>query len=216
MIELYEVPLSGNSHKVRLLLALLGLEYRSHKLDLAAGEHKTPEHLQRNPFGQVPVLKDDEVMIRDSQAILVYLARAYGENPNGENPDGENHWYPNHPVKAAQISAWLSTAANEVARGPVALRAHHKFGRAIHLADAEAVTANLLKIVDGELSHGNWLVGEQVSIADIALYPYLALVEEGRVDLNHYPHIQGWLARIEQLPGFVGMPGIRLQSTVAA
>jgi glutathione S-transferase len=211
MIELYEVPLSGNSHKVRLLLSLLGLEYRSHKVELAAGEHKSAAHLQRNPFGQVPVLEDGDTVIRDSQAILVYLARAYGGDI-----DGRNRWYPNDPVKAAQISAWLSTAANEVARGPVALRAHHKFGRAIQLADAEAVTASLLTIVDAELRQRDWLVGEQVSIADIALYPYLALAEEGRVDLSLYPHIQAWLARIERLPGFTSMPGIRLQSAVPA
>ncbi len=211
MIELYEFPLSGNSHKVRLMLGLLGLEYRSHKLDMGAGEHKSPQHLQRNSFGQVPVLKDDDIVIRDSQAILVYLARAYG---NGAN--GENHWYPNNPVKAAQISAWLSTAANEVARGPVALRAHYKVGRAINLADAEAVTANLLKIIDAELAHRDWLVGDKVSIADIAIYPYLGLAAEGRIDLSTYANIQGWLARIEQLPGFVTMPGISLSSSVAA
>lgn len=211
MIELYEFPLSGNSHKVRLMLGLLGLEYRSHKLDMGAGEHKSPQHLQRNSFGQVPVLKDDDIVIRDSQAILVYLARAYG---NGAN--GENHWYPNNPVKAAQISAWLSTAANEVARGPVALRAHYKVGRAINLADAEAVTANLLKIIDAELAHRDWLVGDKVSIADIAIYPYLGLAAEGRIDLSTYTNIQGWLARIEQLPGFVTMPGISLSSSVAA
>lgn len=210
MIELFEVPLSGNSHKVRLFLSLLGLEYRSHKLDMAAGEHKTPQHLQLNPFGQVPVLKDDDIVIRDSQAILVYLARAYGDDTQGNN-----HWYPNNPVKAAQISAWLSTAANEVARGPVALRAHYKVGRAINLADAEAVTANLLKIIEAELAQRDWLVGDTVSIADIAIYPYIALAEEGRVDLNPYTNLQGWLARIEQLPGFVTMPGINLRSAVA-
>jgi len=216
MIELYEFPLSGNSHKVRLMLSLLGLEYRSHKLDMGAGEHKSPQHLQRNPFGQVPVLQDDGIVIRDSQAILVYLARAYGKGSNGENPHRENHWYPDNPVKAAQISAWLSTAANEIARGPVALRAHYKVGRAINLADAEAVTANLLKIIDAELAHRDWLVGDKVSIADIAIYPYLGLAAEGRIDLSTYANIRGWLACIEQLPGYVTMPGISLHSSVAA
>lgn len=211
MIELFQFPLSGNSHKVRLLLGLLGLEYRSHMLNMAAGDHKTLQHLQLNPFGQVPVLRDDDIVIRDSQAILVYLARAYGDGPNGEN-----HWYPNNPVKAAQISAWLSTAANELARGPVALRAHYKVGREINRVDAEAVTATLLKIIDAELHSRDWLVGDKVSIADVAIYPYLALAEEGHIKLSPFGNIQNWLARIEQLPGFVTMPGINLRAGVEA
>ena len=102
MIELYEFGLSGNCHKVRLLLSLLGVDYKSHALNGAEREQKSAGFLAINPFGQVPVLKDGDIIIRDSQAILVYLARTYGADA----------WFPNDGRKAAEITAWLSTAAN--------------------------------------------------------------------------------------------------------
>src|SRR5689334_20689903 len=114
MIELYDFELSGNCYKVRLLLSLLEMDYKSYLLNLSAREHKSPEFLTINPFGQVPALKDGEIIIRDSQAILVYLARAYGSDV----------WFPADAKKSAEITEWLSTAANEVSRGPAALRRH--------------------------------------------------------------------------------------------
>jgi glutathione S-transferase len=78
MITLYDAPPSGNCHKVRLLLSLLALPYQTQPVDLRGGEQRRPDSLQRNPFGQVPVLDDDGLIVRDSQAILVYLAKRYG------------------------------------------------------------------------------------------------------------------------------------------
>jgi glutathione S-transferase len=203
MIELYEFELSGNCHKVRLLLSLLALPYKSHLLKGAEREQKSSEYLAINPFGLVPVLKDGDVVIRDSQAILVYLARAYG--------DGD--LFPDNPAKAAEVVAWLATAANEVARGPNDLRLHHKFGRKIDLELASAVTENLLKILDTRLAQHEWLATTVMTIADIAVYPYIALANEGKVDLSPFSYIENWLERIEALPGYVAMPGIILKST---
>ncbi len=104
MITLYDMPLSGNCHKVRLLLSLLDLPYQIQAVDLRGGEQRGPAHLQRNPFGQVPVLDDDGRIIRDSQAILVYLAKRFG---------GEQ-WWPDDAHTLAQIAAWLSTAATKL------------------------------------------------------------------------------------------------------
>ena len=203
MIELFEFELSGNCHKVRLLLSLLGLPYKSHLLKGAEREQKSAHYLAINPFGLVPVLKDGDVVIRDSQAILVYLARAYG--------DGD--LFPDNPAQAAQVVAWLSTAANEVARGPNDLRLHYKFGRKIDIEAASAITENLLSVLNGRLENHDWLATNLITIADIAVYPYIALANEGRVDLTPFRHIENWLQRIEALPGFVAMPGIRLGST---
>ncbi len=199
MLELFEFSLSGNCHKVRMLLSLLGLAYKSQLLNGAEREQKSADYLAMNPFGLVPVLKDGDKVIRDSQAILVYLARAYGAK----------HWFPNDAFKAAEISAWLSTAANEVARGPNALRLHYKFGRAINLEEAVAITESLLKLLNEHLAQRDWLATDAITIADIAVYPYIALVNEGKVELTPYAHIENWLARIEKLDGFVSMPGIR-------
>jgi glutathione S-transferase len=202
MIELFEFGLSGNCHKIRMMLSLLGLEYKSHAVNSAEREQKSAEYLAMNPFGQVPVLKDGEKIIRDSQAILVYLARAYGAED----------WFPTEAAKAAEVAAWLSTAANEVVRGPNALRLHHKFGRAINVEEATTITENLLKVLNQQLAHREWLATNTITIADIAVYPYIALVNEGKVDLAPYIHVENWLGRIEMLSGFVAMPGIQLRT----
>lgn len=201
MIELFEFGLSGNCHKIRIMLSLLGLDYKSHLVNGGEREHKSEAFLEMNPFGQVPVLKDGETVIRDSQAILVYLARKYGAED----------WFPQEASKAAAVTAWLATAANEVARGPNALRLHYKFGRDINLKEAETVTENLLKLLNQHLEHHNWLATETITIADIALYPYIALANEGKVDLTPYIHIENWMGRLELLAGFVSMPGIQLR-----
>lgn len=78
MIKLYGHEVSGNSYKVRLLLSLLNLKYEWIKVDLLNGEHKSPEFLALNPFGQVPLLVDGDTILADAQSILVYLARQYG------------------------------------------------------------------------------------------------------------------------------------------
>jgi glutathione S-transferase len=203
MLELFEFGLSGNCHKVRMMLSLLGVDYKSHPLNGAEREQKSAAYLAMNPFGLVPVLKDGDKIIRDSQAILVYLARAYGAE----------HWFPNDALKAAEISAWLSTAANEVARGPNALRLHYKFGRAINIEEAVIITENLLSVLNTHLAQREWLATDTITIADIAVYPYIALANEGRVDLTPYANLKNWLARIEALSGFVSMPGIQLSKS---
>jgi len=196
MMTLYDMPLSGNCHKVRLLLSLLALPYQIHAVDLRGGEQRGPNHLQLNPFAQVPVLDDDGLVIRDSQAILVYLAKRYG---------GEQ-WWPDDAYQLAQIAAWLSTAANEIFHGPAKLRVHHKFGSPIDTATARQTADKVLDIIDRHLQRQDWLVGDSVSIADIAVYPYLALAPEGGLDIGAFPKIIAWFQRIRALPGYVAMP----------
>ncbi len=199
MITLYEFALSGNCHKIRLLLSFLKLEYKSHMINGSEREHKSADFLALNSFGQVPVLIDGEIVIRDSQAILVYLARTYGGS----------QWFPiDNTLALTQITAWFSVAANEITRGPNALRLHHKFGRDINVDDATKITAHLLNVLNTHLSEHEWLVTTQITIADLALYPYLALANEGHVDISLYPAIEKWFTCIEALPGYKSMPGI--------
>lgn len=194
-MELFEFAMSGNCYKVRLMLSLLNLKYESYLVNGSELEQKSEAFLAKNPFGQVPVLKDGNVILRDSQGILVYLARVYGEA----------HWFPNDPAKAAEVVAWLSTAANEVSRGPGALRAHYLFGRSINLEETKSVTENLLSILDNRLTRYDWLVTDSVTIADIAVYPYIALSNQGKVDLYQYSNIRKWLNSIERLPRYLPM-----------
>jgi glutathione S-transferase len=198
MIELYEFALSGNCHKVRLFLSLLGLEYRSIPVNGAEQAHRQPDFLRLNPFGQVPVLVDERVVLRDSQAILIYLAKRYGGAA----------WLPDDAAGLAEVSVWLFTAGGEIARGPNAARLHRKFGRALDYADACRIAAEVMGILEQRLSNSDWLALNRPTIADIACYPYLALAPEGGLDLAPYPGLQAWFGRIRSLPGYVGMPGM--------
>lgn len=196
-MKLYEFALSGHSHKVRLLLSLLQLPCENIAVDGGAGEHKSEAFLALNPFGQVPVLRDGETVIRDSQAILVYLAHRHG-GPR---------WWPQDSAELAGAMAWLAVAGNEVARGPNALRLHHKFGRSIDLDSAAKVTQELLQVLERTLAARPWLNGDRLSIADIAVYPYISLSPEGGVELSSWPNVCAWLGRIRSLPDYLDMPG---------
>lgn len=192
MITLYQFPVSGNSQKIRLMLSLLRLKFKLENVDGVKRVHKSEAFLRMNPFGQVPVLVDGEFVLRDSQAILVYLAQRYGKGA----------WLPLDPENLARVTAWLSTAANEVVRGPNLLRLHYRFGREIDVSAAQSAAHQLLHILEAQLSQVDWLVGEQPSVADIAMYPYIALSPEGKVDLTLFPAVLRWLGRIEKLPGY--------------
>jgi len=198
MLKLYQFAVSGNAHKARMLLSFLGLDYEGIAVDGLNKQHKTAEFLAMNPFGQVPVLVDGDFSLRDSNAILVYLARQYGDA----------HWLPNEPQALAQVMAWLATSANELAWGPSRLRVHYKFGREINVAESEKITANLLAILETQLTASDWLALDHITIADLAIYPYIALAPEGKVDLSPYPAILAWLRRIQALPNYVGMAGM--------
>lgn len=195
---LYNIALSGNCHKVRLMLSFLGIKFEKHDLDLGSSEQSSEAYLTVNPFGQAPVIDDNGTVIRDSQAILVYLAKKYGNKK----------WWPETTNELAEIVSWLSTAANEIQNGPALLRVHYKFGRPIDRKLTSITSDKVLRIIDSHLSHHSWLVGNKPTIADIAIYPYLALAHEGHIDMSVYKQIQSWKARFESLPDYLAMPGI--------
>jgi glutathione S-transferase len=195
-IKLYNFPRSGHAHRAELMLSLLQLPTDLILVDLAKGEHKQPQFLALNPFGQVPVLDDQGVVLADSNAILVYLAQKYG---NGR-------WLPTDPVGAAKVQRWLSVAAGQIAFGPARARLITVFGAPYNAEEAITRAHDLLKVVDQELSNSHYLVGNEPTIADVAAYSYIAHAPEGNVSLADYANVRAWLARIEALPGFVGMP----------
>lgn len=131
---------------------------------------------------------------------------------------GDEQWLPAEAGPLAKVMSWLSTAANEVARGPNALRLHHKFGRALNVEEAKQITTGLLNILQSHLEHHRWLAAENVTVADIAVYPSITLAPEGDVDIEPYFSVIDWLARIQALAGYVGMPGmwVRKVSSEAA
>jgi glutathione S-transferase len=195
-IRLYRHALSGHSHRAQLLLSLLGLDAELVNVDLAAGEHKQPAFLAKNRFGQLPVLEDGATVIADSNAILVYLAEQY---------DASNTWLPVDPVAAAEVQRFLSTAAGQTAYGPAAARLVNVFGAALDHKRAIEIAHNLLGVLESHLDGGDWLVGNNPTIADVANYAYIAHAPEGDVALDSYPNVRAWLGRIAALPGFVPM-----------
>ncbi|NER84136.1 MAG: glutathione S-transferase [Leptolyngbya sp. SIO1D8] len=199
MIQLYGHEMSGNTYKVKLFLAMLGQDYEWIKVDLMAGAHKQPEFLALNPFGQVPVLVDGEVVLADAQAILVYLARQYG---------GEA-WLPTEALPLAQVMRWLSTTAGEIRQGPESTRLYHLFKVAsINLERAEQRAAFILAQLNDHLANLDWLELGRPTIADVAVFPYVALAGDGKIDLSRYPHVLAWIERVKHLPNFVGMRSI--------
>lgn len=142
------------------------------------------------------MIEDGDATVADSNAILVYLASRYGDA----------HWLPRDPVGAAQVQRWLSVAAGQLAFGPCAARLITVFGMDFRADEVIARAHVLLNVLDGELAGRPWLVGDTVTIADIALHTYIAHAPEGNVSLEPYPHVRAWLQRIEALPGFIAMP----------
>lgn len=197
-MKLYDLDVSGNSYKVRLFAALVGLDLELEPVNLAAGEHKQSPFIDLNPWAQVPVLVDGEVVLRDSQAILVYLARRYGGH----------QWWPDSAAHQGEVMQWLSTAANEINHGPNAARLIDKFGYPLDKARALEVSERVLSLIEQHLSEHQWLAMGRPTIAECAVFPYIALSWEGGVTLAPYPAIRGWVERIKKLPGYVGMPGI--------
>jgi glutathione S-transferase len=197
-IKLYDLELSGNCYKVRLFLSLIERPYELIPVDFMSGAHKTRPLIDANPFGEIPILVDGNLTLRDSQAILVYLARKYG---------GEG-WLPTEASNMAQVMEWLMVAENEVARGPNDARLHDKFGYKLDHALATANSARILDLMQAHLSNRKWLACGRPTIADVACFPYVALGHEGRVPVGQRPEVQAWIKRIKALPNFIAMPAI--------
>lgn len=197
-MKLYDLELSGNCYKVRLFAALAKIPLEIIAVDFLDGEHKRPPLSDLNPWGEIPILQDGAVTLRDSQAILVYLASKYADES----------WLPRDPAALGEVMQWLSTAANEIQNGPGAARLVDKFGYAIDKADTLNRAARILPLIESHLLRHRWLALDRPSIADCAVMPYVALAPEGGITLQDYPQIRQWIGRIKELPGFIPMPGV--------
>jgi len=192
-VKLYYHPISGHSHRARLFLSLIGAKFDLVEVDLRKGEQKTPDYLALNRFGQVPLLDDNGVLVADSNAILVYLAKKFGRND----------WLPEDPLGAARVQRWLSVAAGQIAFGPAAARMVSIFNAKFDREDVINHSHAILKLIEAELAGLAWIAADHPTIADVALYSYIDRAPEGNVDLSGYAEVRAWLRRIEALPGFV-------------
>ena len=206
-MRLYEHPESGNSHKVRLLLSFLGLEYESVVVDLMTDEQHQEPFLSVNPRGEVPVLDDNGLILRDSMAILTYLATRYDAG----------RWLPRDPGEMAQVIEWLAFAASWIQYGVFTARAIVAFGiigngvpfdLPGNVEEATLRGKKSLAILEAQLRDQDWLCCATPTIADVACFPYIALAPMGNIVLDPYPNVQSWIARFKALPGYLDMPGL--------
>jgi glutathione S-transferase len=198
-IQFHTFALSGHSHRVELLLRMLELPYTSVPVDFANRAQKNADFLQISPFGQVPVIVDDGVVIWDSAAILVYLAEKYGDG----------RWLPVDPHGKSEVQRWLSVAAGAVVKGPMAARINLVFNVPCDMAQAHDVANTLFAVMDEYLQQRQYLAMNLLTIADLAMYAYIAHAPEGGIDLAPYPNLMRWLGNVEASRGFAPMPKSR-------
>jgi glutathione S-transferase len=199
MLTLYDFMGSGNGYKVRLLLAQLGLPYRLVERDILKGETRTPEFLAKNPNGRIPTLQlEDGTHLAESDAILWYLAEG-------------TTFAPADRLARAQTLQWMFF--EQYSHEPYI--AVVRFWR--HLIDRLSPLQELdlpgrvekgyaaLGVMEQHLARHQWFVGDRYGLADIALYAYTHVAPEGNFNLDNYPHVSAWLARVAAQPGYVSM-----------
>ncbi len=198
MLKVYGDYLSGNCYKIKLMLHLLGLQYEWHPIDILKGDTETAEFLARNPNGKIPVVElEDGTYLWESNAILNYLA------------DG-SAFLPTEPRLRTQVLQWQFFEQYSHEPYVAVARFIQRYqGMPTERGDEYKVCHvrghKALKVMEKQLQATPYLVGEQFSIADIALYAYTHVAHEGGFDLSAYPGIQAWLERVSQQKGYVGM-----------
>lgn len=185
-MKLYDYLPSGNSYKVRLVMSYLGLTYTHVPIDIHKGETLTPDYLAKNPAGQIPLLElDDGRLLPESNAIMHYLAEG-------------SVLIPDEPFEKAKMLQWMfweqycHEPSIAVARF---IRMYAMDTRANDLPALMEKGAKALGVMNEHLSTRDWFVGERRSLADIALYAYTHVAEEGGFRLSDYPNIEAWLSR---------------------
>ncbi len=192
--ELYENPLSGNCYKVRLVMSQLAMPLRRVAIDTNAGGTRTPEFLALNPNGKVPVLRlEDGTVLTESNAILWYLASGSALLPTVRLDQARVlEWlffeqYSHEPY-IATLRNWIAYAG----------KAEEK---AAEIESARPRGYAALGIMERRLEGHPFLVGDRYSIADIALYAYTHVAEEGEYDLAGFPAVRAWIGRVAEQPG---------------
>jgi glutathione S-transferase len=200
-LVLHEDPISGNCYKIRLTAALLGLPLERRSYDILKGETRRPEFLaQVNANGRIPVLQVGDRFLPESNAACWYLAEGSALVP-GDRFDRADclrwlFWEQyNHEPNIATLRFWLAFVGEEK------LSDIQRMQIPLKRAGGDAALA----LMDEHLAQRDWLVGDAATVADIALFAYTHVSEDGGFRLGDYPAIKAWLARIESLPGFVPM-----------
>lgn len=198
---LHEYRPSGNCYKIRLTAALLGIPLETRHYDIMAGETRTPGFLaQINANGRIPVLQIGDRLLPESNASCWYLADGSALIPTDRFDRADMlRWMffeqYSHEPNVATLRFWLAFV------GDANLSEVQKAQLPAKRSAGEAA----LRLMDQHLADRDWLVGTGVTLADITLFAYTHVAEEGGFDLGDYPRVQSWLARVAALPKFVAM-----------
>ncbi|MEI9984896.1 MAG: glutathione S-transferase family protein [Aliidongia sp.] len=198
MVTAYGDLESGNCYKVYLVLHLLGLPHRWVKIDILNKETRTPEFLAMNPNGRIPLLEiESGVYLAESNAIMAYLAHG-------------TPLFPTDRLLQARVLQWMSFEQYEHEPTIATSRYYLHFLKqpehyATQLAEKRPRGLAALGMMEQHLAHQPYFVGERCTIADIALYAYTHVADEGGFDLGDFPAIRAWLDRVKDRPGFQPM-----------
>ncbi|KPX41908.1 Glutathione S-transferase, N-terminal:Glutathione S-transferase, C-terminal [Pseudomonas syringae pv. helianthi] len=198
MYKVYGDYNSGNCYKVKLMLNLLGSEYEWVPVDILNGETQTPAFLEKNPNGKIPVLElEDGTCLWESNAILNFLA------------DGSSY-LPGEPRLRTQVLQWqfFEQYSHEPSVAVARFIQFYLGLPAERMAEYRAMQKSgyrALAVMEQQLDRTPFLVGDNFSIADIALYAYTHVAHQGGFDLAPYTGIRRWLDRVKAQPGYVGM-----------
>jgi glutathione S-transferase len=205
VLTLHEDPRSGNCYKIKLTAALLGLPLATRAYDIMKGETRTPEFLAAvNANGRIPVLQIGEggaaCFLPESNAACWYLAHGSALIPQERFAQADMlRWMffeqYSHEPNVATLRFWLHFV------GEANLSAEQ---RGQMMAKRIAGCA-ALDLMNRHLADNAFFCGDAVSLADIALFAYTHVAEEGGFDLGDYPHVRGWIGRVAALPGFAAM-----------
>jgi glutathione S-transferase len=196
MYRLYDYLSSGNGYKVRLLLALLGLPFERVELDIDRAETRMPEYLAKNPNGRIPALElETGEVLAESGAILFYLAEGTPYLPDGR-------WLRAQTLQWMFFEQYSHEPYVAVARYFLQHLEMTEARRAL-LAEKQEKGRAALAVMEDHLASRPFFVGERCTIADIALYAYTHVADEGGYNLEPYPAVRAWLARAAAAPGHI-------------
>ncbi|WP_086737579.1 glutathione S-transferase family protein [Erythrobacter colymbi] len=204
-LTLHEDPRSGNCYKIKLTAALLGLPLEVRGYDITKGETRTPEFLAKvNANGRIPVLQigkgEGALFLPESNAACWYLAHGSALIPADRFAQADMlRWMffeqYNHEPNIATLRFWVSIV------GETNLSDDQRRALPAKRAGGDAALA----LMDDHLAHRAFFCGDAVTLADIALFAYTHVADEGGFTLGDYPHVTAWIARVHALPGFVPM-----------
>ena len=197
-MKLYNFHISGNSYKIRLLLAQLRVPYEKISVDLLHGENRRPEFLAKNPIGRVPVLEvEPGHFLGESPAILFYLSEGTPFQPDTKWERARMwQWMAfeqyEHEPSIAKSRAWISVFKNTAEREE-------------QLAQMAKQGYRALTVMEAHLRDHEYFTGVRYGIADIALYAYTHVAHEGNFDLTGFPSVKTWLERVRQQPKHISI-----------